>query len=51
MDNYERLNEIGKGRLVTILTSDRQLWKRLQNQKEVRWPDPGLERAGLWSYE
>ena len=52
MENYERLQEIGKGTYISRLTTFtfRQLRFGVQNQTQSRWADIGLERIGLWSH-
>ena len=46
MDNYEVLQEIGKG--ITECFICRKLWICLQDKKERRQQDFSLERIELW---
>ena len=52
MDDYERLEEIGKGNLSLGTHSlFRKLWFRVQDPEEARREDPGLEVDGLPTHE
>ena len=52
MDDYERLEEIGKGNL-TLGTHSlfRKLWLCVQDPEEARRKDPGVEGDGLPTHE
>ena len=52
MDDYERLEEIGKGKSTLKVHSHfRKLWFRVQDPEEAGREDPGLEGDGLPTHE
>lgn len=48
MENYERLQEIGKGNFLVDLIFNRKLRVGLQDQTKGRQLDSCVERARLW---